>query len=116
MKVLQVLAIGFILFVISFSFAVASDYTGSWRCVEYSRAGQKIAPMQEQGTLQLAADGSYVQTLSTGIEEKGTYSIEGTNIKLMQKDKVKMQGQIQDNTITLEFKPTQTKIVYRKDE
>ncbi|MDD5584873.1 MAG: hypothetical protein PHV55_07460 [Candidatus Omnitrophica bacterium] len=116
MKTVKMLFIGLALFVMSFSFTFASDHTGSWRCVEYLRAGQKITPMQEQGKLELNADGSYLQTISTGIEEKGTYRIEETSIKLMQRDKAKMQGEIQGNTIILEFTPTQTKIVYQKDE
>jgi len=92
----------------------ADDATGTWQCIEYTRGGESIPTMVEAGQLQLNADGTYVQILSKGIEDKGTYTISGNEIKLVQHERVKMQGTIENGIITLEFKPTFTRIVYQK--
>ncbi|OGX18334.1 MAG: hypothetical protein A3K83_00840 [Omnitrophica WOR_2 bacterium RBG_13_44_8b] len=114
MKALSMAIVGFMVLAVSFSCIAASPYVGTWQCVEYTRGGQSIPTMQAQGKLLLNEDGTYLQAISTGIEEKGIYTIEGETIKLLQHDKVKMQGVIAGDTITLEFKPTLTKIVYQR--
>jgi len=96
------------------SSVVADDVTGIWQCIEYTRGQESVPNMAEQGKLQLNADGTYVQTISQGVEDKGTYAISGDEIKLYQHGRVKFQGRIENNTITIEYKPTWTKIVYQK--
>lgn len=114
MKALSMTIVGLMVLAVSFSCLAASAHVGTWQCVEYTRGGQSIPTMQAQGKLILNEDGSYLQVISTGIEEEGIYKIEGETIQLLQHDKVKMEGAIAGNTITLEFKPTLTKIVYQK--
>jgi len=96
------------------SAVMAEDVTGRWQCVEYTRGGEGVPMMAAQGSLQLNADNTYVQTISPGVQETGTYAIAGTEITLSKRGKVRFQGSIEDGTITLEFKPTWTKIVYKK--
>jgi len=94
--------------------AQAQSIVGSWQCIEYTRAGESITQMVEQGKLRLNEDGTYVQTLSIGVQETGRYEVENTTIKLFQYDRVKMSGVIEAGKITLDFAPTKTRIVYQQ--
>jgi len=114
MKIAEVFVIVLLICGMGVTCAAAQNYTGTWKCVEYSRGGEDVPEMAEQGSLQLDENGLYHQTLSADVTEAGYYRIDGTAIQLWKHSKVKMSGEIQNDTMTLEFRPLLTKIVYKK--